>query len=122
MKKSIVFMLVAVSVSIANIDLIPLENNAECTYTDRSSFKLIKNIPGTEEVLLACQTTRGDISRYEVAFDRKLTYIVVAVDLIPHSIGVFQEVLTMYNGVYRFHHYDGRDCDYYYDGTTYRDK
>lgn len=103
MKKIIVLMLVAVAVSMAYrdntdfIDYIPLESNVECTHTDRSSFKMIKNIPGPEEVLLYCETSMGYISRYELAFDSKLTYIVVAVDLIP-SFGIYRKVLTLSKG------------------------
>lgn len=119
MKKIIVLMLVAMSVSMAKMSIstdyigeMPLENNVECKFTDRSSLKMIKSIPGPEGVLWSCETTTGYISRYEVAFDIKLTYIVVAVDLIP-SFGVFRETLVMAKGVY--HHYvdDGEDGKYY---------
>ena len=116
MKKLFVFMLVAMSVSMANIDLIELEDNVECTTTDRSSFKLIKTIPGPAEVLLSCRSTRalmGFATRYEVAFDSKLTYIVVAIDYLPGGLATSRYVLTMHNGVYRHYHDDGEDGDYY---------
>lgn len=116
MKKILVFMLVAMSVSMANIDLIDIMDSVACTTTDRSSFKLIKTIPGPAEVLLSCRSHRalaGYVTRYEVAFDRKLTYIVVAIDYLPGARTIAHYVLTMHNGVYRHYYDNGEDGDHY---------
>ncbi len=66
MKKIIVIMLVAVSSLMAK---------GECEYSDRSSLEFVLDYVEPKDVTLVCRNDNG--TRYEVAFNHKLTYMVV---------------------------------------------
>ena len=112
MKKIIVIMLVAVSALMAesesqwaNILRLPSWlKGGKCEYVNRASFKMIKYVPGPNDVLLACPLG-DDFAYYEVAFDYNLSYIVIALNPIPRLGGAHRAV-TMLDDVVFAEDYD----------------
>ena len=112
MKKIIVLMLVAVSALMAeaespwgNILRLPSwSKGGKCESVNRASFKMIKHVPGPNDVLLACQPG-DDVAYYEVAFDYDLSYIVIALNPIPR-LGGAHRVVTMFDDVVFVEDYD----------------
>lgn len=112
MKKIIVILLVAVSALLAEVEsqwanilqLPPWLKGGKCEYVNRASFKLIKYVPGPNDVLLACPLG-DDFAYYEVAFDYNLSYIVIALNAIPRLGGAYK-VVTMLDDVVVVEDYD----------------
>lgn len=66
MKKIIIILIVAVSALMAK---------GECAYADESSLEWVSEYVEPDYVMFVCRNTNG--KRYEVAFNYKLTYMVV---------------------------------------------
>ena len=74
MKKIIIIMIVAVSALMAR---------GECAYSDRSSLEWVVDYIEPKDVTLVCRSADG--TRYEVAFNHKLTYMVIGT--LSESVG-----------------------------------